>query len=465
MKFPSDWLTKIHSWKLLAGAGLATLFSAGIVTAQLPQTRPTAAPAAQPASPLAAARHCLQCGCAIQGGVTCDHCQPKLMTAAAKTGTVMVGTGEQRMMMASADMMQPEASFVYTLDNDAQRNSVAVFRRGADGSLMPLVGSPFNAGGKGLVGGDIDEQGAIRSAGKYILAVNPGSDTVAVLEKTNRGLLHVEGSPFPSGGSTPLSLAVHGDLVYVANQAADFDNPKGPPNIAGFKLTGGKLMQIPGAIAVLPKGMGPAQVEFAAGGNVLVATAGFQADGGDGSRIYTYQVMSDGRLQAGAGSPLKPEGATGTVGFSLSPAGDMAFVSTFKGSGATVLSIDPSTAAIKQVGMPFGNDQRAACWTVLSKDGKTLYTGNFVSNSISVYAVDGSRLTLLGSIPRRGATNKDTKDIALSPRGDYLYAVGSGERQISIFKVEANHLLTELPAPQSPITLPTGQNITGLLVD
>lgn len=450
---------------LCAAAGLAGLLYAEVALAQAPAAKVTVA--AKSAMTPATHRKCVGCGCAIQHAAACDHCATKLTAMADKSGMISVTAGEKKMMMATNDMMLPQASFVYTLDNDPERNSVAVFRRGADGTLMPLVGSPFNAGGRGLVGGAIDEQGAIRSTGKFILAVNPGSDTIAVLEKTSRGLLHVEGSPFPSGGSTPLSLAVHGDMVYVANQAAEFAKPKSAPNITGFKLMrDGHLTPIPGSTVELPQGMGPAQVEFASHGKVLVATAGFQDDGGDGSRLYAFCVMADGKLTPGEGSPLKPEGSTGTVGFSLNPAGDMAFVSTFKGSGVTAFSIDPSTAAIKQVGTPVGNDQRAACWTELTKDGKTLYVGNFVSNSISVYGVmDGGKLTLLGSIPRRGATDKDTKDIALSPEGDYLYAVGSGMRQVSIFKVEANHLLTELPAGQSPITLPTGQNITGLHVD
>jgi DNA-binding beta-propeller fold protein YncE len=482
MKRPIELFSSFRQWTLRA-VGAAGLVYASFAFGEAPVSKGTNA-TAKPAKPAAPAveqhcvekhcaekhcveRHCAECGCSIETGAACEKCMIKLTAMATKDGTVMVGAGDKKMMMATNDMMKSDASFVYTLDNDAQRNSVAVYRRNADGALMPLVGSPFNAGGRGLMGGDIDEQGAIRSAGKFIIAVNPGSDTIAVLEKTNRGLLHVEGSPFSSGGSTPLSLAVHGDMVYVANQAAEFASPKSSPNITGFKLMkNGMLMPIAGAVAELPMGMGPAQVEFTANGRVLVATAGFQADGGEGSRIYTYQVKPDGKLMPGEGSPFKPEGATGTVGFSLSPKGDMAFVSTFKGSGVTAFSIDPSTAAIKQMGMPTGNDQRAACWTVISKDGKTLYVGNFVSNSISVYSVmEDGMLTLLGSIPRRGATNKDTKDIALSANGGFLYAVGSGERQISIFKVEANHLLTELPAPMSPITLPTGQNITGLLVE
>lgn len=407
---------------------------------------------------------CAECGCPTEGAGACQKCGEKLASTAV-AGKVTVGPDKR--MMATNDMMQMGSSFLYTLDNDPQRNSVAVFRRWPDGSLMQLVGSPFNAGGKGLTGGDIDEQGAIRIAGRFVLAVNPGSDTVAVFEKTPRGLLHVEGSPFPSGGSTPLSLAVHGDMVYVANQAAEFAHPQSEPNITGFRLmSSGRLAAIPGSMVKLPKGMGPAQVEFTSNGQVLVATAGFQADGGDGSRIYTYRVMSNGQLMAGENSPIKPEGATGTVGFSLSPAGDRVFVSTFKGSGVTAFELNPASAAIRQMGMPVENDQRAACWTVISKDGRTLYVGNFVSNSISVYDVSPEgNLTLLGSVPRRGATNKDTKDIELSSDGRFLYAIGSGERQISIFKVESNRLLTELPTGQSPITLATGQNITGLMVD
>lgn len=48
---------------------------------------------------------------------------------------------------------------------------------------------------KGSRGGDIDEQGAIRVAGKYVLAVNPGSDSIAVFEKTSRGLVPIQLEP------------------------------------------------------------------------------------------------------------------------------------------------------------------------------------------------------------------------------------------------------------------------------
>lgn len=443
----------LRRWILTAAIGAMAGLTADSAQAQ---SQPRPSPAA-PAS--TAPRH--------------ENCGNDNSPAALKSATADAASAARRSAvasekkMASNDMMRPGSSYVYTLDNDLERNAVAVYRREADGSLMPLAGSPFHTGGKGLGGGDIDEQGAIRIHGSFVLAVNPGSDTIAVLQKSPRGLLHVEGSPFASQGSTPLSLAVHGDLVYVANQAAEFAHPKSEPGIAGFRLSSdGRLTPIPGAAATLPKGMGPAQVEFGENGRVLVATAGFQTEGGKGSRIYTWQVGKDGRLTMGSGSPIQPDGSTGTVGFSLSPQSHRVYVSTFNGSGVVPFELDPETAAIRQAGPPVPNDQRAACWTAIAHEGRTLYVGNFVSNSVSAYDVsENGALTLLGSVPRRGATNKDTKDIAVSSDGKFLYAIGSGMRQISVFRVEPNRLLTELPAGQSPVTLTTGQNTTGLAAE
>ena len=85
---------------------------------------------------------------------------------------------------------------MYTINNDIQQNGVAVFARHADGTLTPVGASPFPTGGKGLGGGDIDQQGAIRVHGDYVLAVNPGSDSVAVFRQGERGtLMAVTGSP------------------------------------------------------------------------------------------------------------------------------------------------------------------------------------------------------------------------------------------------------------------------------
>jgi len=272
----------------------------------------------------------------------------------------------------------------------------------------------------------------------------------------------VAGSPFASGGVTPLSVTAYGDLVYVANQAIPFVNPDRTPNITGFRMSAdGRLTPIPGSTIEFPAGQGPAQVEFNPSGSVLAVTAGFQTDG----RIQTFAVLPAGRLKEGPGSPFITREVSGTVGYSWSFDGRHLLVSNFRGSAMTVFSVDGTTAAIEPKGPAYPNGGGAACWTALSPDGKTLYTGNFVGNSISAYAVmpDGT-LSLLGTVARREAMKPDTKDVEVSPDGKYLYAVGPMAKHVAVFAIGADRLPRELPAGQSPYTVTSGQWTTALVV-
>jgi uncharacterized protein (TIGR03000 family) len=383
-----------------------------------------------------------------------------------QTKSVGVHAGQTSRVEFNAATVVRMGGHVYTINNDLRTNGIAAYRASGDGTLTEVPGSPFTTGGKGLGGGDIDEQGAIRVAGDFVLAVNPGSDSIAVLRKGANGrLTPVPGSPFPSNGNSPLSLTVHGDLVYVANQAPTFANPTTKPNITGFHLSrDGKLTPVEKSTVEFPSERGPAQVEFAPHGKTLAVTSGFQCE--DSSAIHVYKVMADGTLNEGEGSPAKPNGASGTVGFSWSPAGGRLFVSNFRGSALTVFDIDRTTEAIKQVGGAVGDDEKAACWTAISADGRTLYVANFVSNSISVFDVaEGGKLTLLGTAKRRTGSDPDTKDLALSKDGKYLYAVGSGAKEVAVFRIGAERVPAELPEGQSPVKLTAGQNVTGLVAE
>jgi len=353
--------------------------------------------------------------------------------------------------------------YVYTINNDIQQNGVAVFARHVDGTLTPVGASPFPTGGKGLGGGDIDQQGAIRVHGDYVLAVNPGSDSVAVLRKgANGALMAVTGSPFPSGGPAPISLTISGDLVYVANQAPPFANPAGAPNLMGFRIDGnGKLTPITHSMITFPKGEGPAQVEFGPGGETVAVTSGFQNEAT--SRVHGYKVQADGTLKEGSGSPAHATNASGDVGFSWNPEGNRVYVSNFRGNAVTVFDIDKQTGDVKQVGATYPTQGSAACWTAISPDGKTLYVANYVSNSISAFTVHpNGKLTLIGTTKRRGGTTPDTKDLVIEKDGKYLYAIASKARAIAVFSVGSDGALTELPAGKSPVKLGAGQNILGL---
>src|SRR5947209_18303344 len=74
------------------------------------------------------------------------------------------------------------SDYVYVNDNTSGTNTVAGFIRGDGGHLTPLPGSPFNAGGAGS-GAGLASQGAIQvsSDGRYVLAVDAGSNQISVL--------------------------------------------------------------------------------------------------------------------------------------------------------------------------------------------------------------------------------------------------------------------------------------------
>ena len=99
---------------------------------------------------------------------------------------------------------------VYVNGNSAGSNTVAAFDRHADGSLTPIPGSPFPIGGAGL-GAGLGSQGAIQvsPSGRFLLAVDAGSNQISVLRLNHRGILEQVGQPVASGGVQPVSIALN----------------------------------------------------------------------------------------------------------------------------------------------------------------------------------------------------------------------------------------------------------------
>src|SRR5262245_42007303 len=83
-------------------------------------------------------------------------------TCIQRLGLVAALTLAFLIMMASHASSDSVVGYLYTVNNNTQQNGIAVLGRNADGSLKEVAGSPFSTGGKGLSGGDIDQQGAIR---------------------------------------------------------------------------------------------------------------------------------------------------------------------------------------------------------------------------------------------------------------------------------------------------------------
>jgi 6-phosphogluconolactonase len=365
-----------------------------------------------------------------------------------------VGLAGPAVGSASADSPAHVAGHVYVNDNTAGTNTIAAFDRHADGSLTPVDGSPFPAGGAGA-GKGLASQGAVQVTdnGRYLLAVDAGSNQVSVLRIEHDGSLRLV-SVASSGGALPDSVTVHGDLVYVANSGA------GDSNYTGFILAHhGELIPLPGSTVTLPATAAPADVLFNQNGTKLVGT-----EVGP-SVIDSFTVGRNGLLTAAPDSPLAAQGL-GPFGSEFRPTNpNQLFVSNAHNVGAGTGTIsafnDAQNGNLSPIGSsPFADLQTAPCWVEISSNGQFLFTVNTGSGEISRYSIaPNGTLTLLGSTPVGATGGVGAVDARLSPDGRTLYVDESRIGKVGEFAVNGGSL-TELAG--SPVSLPAGATPAGV---
>jgi 6-phosphogluconolactonase (cycloisomerase 2 family) len=309
--------------------------------------------------------------------------------------------------------------FVYVQTNDAEHNEVVVFGRAADGALERLSG--YLTGGKGSGAPHLPSQSSVVLAGGRLFVTNAVSDDVTVFAVEGAGLRALD--RIPSAGSTPRSVAVRGDWVYVLNTGDE-------PGIARL-----------GAEAIaLPAGSDPAQVAFTPDGRTLLVT-----DRASDS-IHAFAVGEDGALGA-----LVTHPSSGATPYGFDVTADGVLVVT-EAAGAQVGKASASSykldgpAQLAPVSGAVGNTRSEVCWAVISNDGRFAFVTNFGDGTISTYAIGAD-----GSIELREAVAATTvdggpgvRDEALSSDGQYLYALHADTGRVFGWKVGAEGSLAAL---------------------
>src|SRR5438552_2759298 len=204
--------------------------------------------------------------------------------------------------------------------------------------------------------------------------------------------------PAASGGTLPISLTVHGNVLYVLNAG-------GTGNISGLAVgTSGALTAIAGATLPLSgSNVGPAQVSFSPDGRRLVVTEK------NTNQLDVYAVDANGV----ASGPTTTASAGGTpFGFSFGHRNEL-FVSEAAGS-ASSYELD-ATGGVSLVSGAVLTHQGAPCWAVVTNDGRIGFTGNG-AGSVSAFAIapDGA----IGLVDANGGTaliGAGINDIAVPP--------------------------------------------------
>jgi 6-phosphogluconolactonase len=289
---------------------------------------------------------------------------------------------------------------VYTIDNSASGNNVLLYTRGSDGTLT--AAGTFATEGLGT-GSALASQGAVvlTPNGEWLLVVDAGSNQISVFSVGHDSLTFA--SITGSEGSTPISLTVSRNLVYVLNSG-------GSGNIAGFYLgSDGSLTYITDSTQPLSGNPSPSpeQIGFSPSANVLVVTEKAT------NIIDTYTVSSSGLASA---PTTHASVGQGPYGFAFSKGNEL-IVSEAASDTITSYAVSDSGSFRTLSGaMPtFGN---APCW--LAINSQFVYTTNAHGGTISTFSNDNDgTLALTSSIA--ASTAIPALDLAFGANGQFLY--------------------------------------------
>src|SRR3989441_11712731 len=175
---------------------------------------------------------------------------------------------------------------VYIMSNSASGNQVIAYSRAQDGTLTWQANYATN--GLGITGLTGSNQGGLvlSENGQWLIVANAGSNDISVFSVNHKGLTLTDKTN--SQGTMPISVTVHGNVVYVLNTGGAETNG----NIAGYHLNDGQLSAIPGSVQPLSGVTAPAQISFNPTGTVLVVTEKST------SKIDTFLVNDQGLASA-----------------------------------------------------------------------------------------------------------------------------------------------------------------------
>jgi 6-phosphogluconolactonase len=323
-----------------------------------------------------------------------------------------------------------EEHAVFAMTNSVEGNQVIAYSRADDGSLVER--NHFATGGRGS-GGTTDplgSQGSLTLSQDHSLlfAVNAGTGNLSVFRVSGANLELVQ--VVSSGGSAPVAVAQHGNLVYVINFA-------GNSSVVGFNLDNdGHLVMIPNSIRYLSAtNTGPSSLAFSPNGRFLLLTEKVT------NNIDVFSVNSDGTLSQ---PRITPDPIPGVFDVVFSPDGAALIVQTGGASNANASSVSsylvqadgtlsPVTGSVSTVG-------DFTCWIALTPNGQFAFTSNTLSSSISGFAIGGSGTVtaLPGTVVASLPTGSNNLDIAVSDDAKYVYTMNTGAGTIGVFALQPN---------------------------
>jgi 6-phosphogluconolactonase len=263
------------------------------------------------------------------------------------------------------------------------------------------------------------------------------------------------------GGGGTLGGAGTTAIVYVTNSGSN--------DVSGYTINStGALAPVPGS---------PFNTNISKPSAVVVSSNGFFAyvANSDTNKVLAFRVSTDGGLLLGPSSDANPNpvsvGTTPGV-LAISPDAKFLYVANSGSDDLNVFSIGaagvltpvtPTGSSTKSVPVEVGADPASIATT---KNRKFLYVANRGTDNVTAFAID-STTGLLTRIPSSGGkTNpistggKSPKGMSISTNSSFLYVANSDSGNVTVFKIEADGLLTLV----SPTPIPVGSKNPNALI-
>ena len=329
--------------------------------------------------------------------------------------------------------------FVQT-DNTAGNQIVAYDR--SDSGALTLAATYDTQGLGGSLNGAVVDRTASQGSLTYdadhalLYAVNAGSNTVSVFSVTGDQLSLRQ--VIDSGGTFPVSVTVHGDLVYVLNALNG-------ASVSGYRVAGDKLHRIEGSVRSLGLTIPtdntqfthtPGQIAISPDGAHLLVTT--KATTG---AVDVFAVTPNGRV---SDAPVVNTFAAGTVPFAISFDSLGHAVVADAGNNSVITSTINPDGTLTQIDSD-ATSQAATCWIV--RAGNRFYVSNAGSATLTGFQGDGTgQLSVIGNT----ATDAGTVDAAVSAQGDFVYVQAGAAGNVDGFRINNDGTLTAVGSVTVP---------------
>jgi 6-phosphogluconolactonase (cycloisomerase 2 family) len=340
---------------------------------------------------------------------------------------------------ASTSTARHGAAAVFVQTDNPNGNAIVAYDRSPDGTLHQARTYPTGGLG-GVLGGSVVDHLASQGSLAYdrghglLYAVNAGSNTITVFGVHGDRLSRQQ--VISSGGDFPVSIGLHGHLVFALNA-------RGGGSVQGYRLVSRHLVLIPGwhrSLGLDPSltpefTSTPGQVGFTPDGSKIVVTTK-----GNGNSIDVFTLNGRGGLAARPVVNAEPDAVP--FAFTFDAHGHLVVTEAGPNAVATFsIRHDGTLTAIAQV----ATGQAATCW--ISGTGSSLYASNAGSANVSRYQDNGSgALTALGNT----STDPGTVDSVISSDGRYLYVQTGGNGIVDEYRIHHDGSLSAIGSVTVP---------------